>query len=103
MCSSEKGKAQRHAKMCSNIAQKNRERPKGEAKRKPAKSGAAGHAGPSEPNSRGSGGASSSEAMQAGSSEVMQNKLQEYPPLGEVQLRGVHSNARSLVRLPGSR
>ena len=94
----------RHAKMCANIAPQNREKPKvPKAKRKPAKSGTAEHAGPSEPRSRDSEGALSPAAVQAGSSEVGHSKLQDYPPLGEVQLRGVHSNARSLVRVPVSK
>ena len=82
--------------------------PEDKLKRKHVSEGAAGHAGPSEPlmqpESRGLEGTLLPGAMQAGSGqEVGQDKLQEYPPLGEVQLRGLHSNARSLVRLPGSR
>ena len=47
--------------------------------------------------------ASSADDKEAGhgESKAVRNQLLEYPPLGEVQLRGVHSNARSLVRLHG--
>ena len=36
---------------------------------------------------------------EAGKSGNVQDLLRDYPPPGEVQLRGVHSNARSLVKL----
>ena len=50
-----------------------------------------------------SGGTSSTADKKAGKSAVAQNKLLEYPPLGEVQLRGLHSNARSLMKIRGRR
>ena len=69
---------------------------------KPESSEAAGLSEPSSlpgpPDSR-SGGKLSAGGKEAGKNGLSKAKSLEYPPLGEVQLRGVQFNARSLVKL----
>ena len=50
-----------------------------------------------------SGGTSSTADKEAGKDRVVQNRLLEYPSLGEVQHRRVHSNTRSLMMICGRR
>ena len=97
----------RHVKTCAKYSFRGLVAP--EAKPKPWKPGAAEHAGPSDfqclarhPGSS-SGAAVTAGDVGTGKSEVARINLLDCPPLGEVQFRGVHSNARSLVRVRAPR